>query len=423
MAGRGQNETEMQPMVDEAADWEDEHATQAKGPDWDRICAYKSFKVVRIKDRQLGFCYWGIVSAVVLYTMVFSLAIGGQHQLQELGIGVVFTQVFGKAYAGDKVFDPADYRFPVIEPNGAFIMTRQISVEQTKGVCVDWDMPKRVSLDKTCGPGEVVEGKYCAIATWCPSIGHQNAEKPPPEAEVDVLQGLGRLMLKIQAGISFPGITDKFFLAGSSPGGSNQFKNTTLAEVLNKTSPRQELDKKLLNHGALIGFSFFWNCDIKAECEPQVLIKRLDSGQGFVQKRAVHYRAAGVEKRKAVYINGIRLLIDSSGLGKKASLMLGMIQVGSAIALIRVAGIVADNIMLYSFHYTKLRRDAYYRCKVTETQDYSDLQDRINLIRDSTDRTSKSTATRGGAHADLSMGPLGRGGLASAIVKGRSLAS
>jgi len=351
--------------------------------------------------------------------VVFAILIGGKHQDQQPGVGSVLTKVFGKVYSGTKVFDPADYRFPVIEPSGAFIMTRKVALKQSKGMCVDWDQPKRAP----CAEGEKQTGDFCEIATWCPSLGHQNALNPPKEAKVDVLKGLDHVLLKIMAGITFPGLSDRFFVAGGSPGGSNQFMNITVGKLLQLTVPTQKLDQEMLDHGALIGVSFFWNCPVEDDhCEPQVLIKRLDSGQGFVQKRATHSRQNGVETREAVYLNGIRFLVDSSGMGRKYSLILAMIQLGSAIALIRVAAIVADNIMLYSVQYTHMRREAYYKCKVHETQDYSDLQDRINLVRDSRGRETNdptSKVKRGGTHTPFGMGPFGRGGMASAIVKGR----
>jgi len=101
-----------------------------------------------------------------------------------------------------------------------------------------------------------------------------------------------------------------------------------------------------------------------------------------------------VETREALYLNGLRILVDSSGIGKKDSLVLAIIQVGSAIALIRVAAIVADNLMLYMPLYSQTRRDAYYKCKVHETNDYSDLQDRINLIEATGIRHKQARGTR-----------------------------
>jgi len=419
MAGKGHG-TELKSVVDdveqEALDIEEAKAKANQGVDWDGLCAYTTFKVVRIKDRQLGFCYWGIVTAVVLYIVVFAFSIGGRHMQQEPGVGTVLTGLQGKAYVGDKVFDPADIRFPVIEPSGAFLLTRKVSVTQKKGTCVDYDSPKR----KPCAKGEKENGDFCEVPnTWCPSLGEHNVEKPPPEAKVYNLKGIENLYLNIMAGVSFPGLSDRFFVAGQTQGVNNQFKNITVKEILNLAEPPLKLEGELLSHGALIGVSFFWMCDVQYEgCEPSVVIKKLDSGQGFVQKRARYSRQGGVETREATYLNGLRLLVDSAGLGRKASLVLAVIQLGSAIALIRVAAIVSDNIMLHSFQYSKDRREAYYRCKVQETEDFSDLQDRIHLVQSTKGREIHMRGS-GGNHVELGLGPMGRGGAASSIVHGR----
>lgn len=425
MTARNQG-TEMASVVDEAE--QEREATRAakeeqnKGIDWDRVCAYKTFKVVRIRDRQLGFCYWGIVAGVILYMVVYTFCIDGKHQLQEQGVGTVLTKIHGKAYAklasGElKIYDPADLRHPVIEPSGAFLLTRKVAVEQKRGKCVDHDSPKKAPCDE----GETEVDGFCEVETWCPSLGLNNFEDPPPEAKVDEILGLEDIRLMIMSGISFPTITDKFFVTGASEGATNQFKNIKVSELLELTQPPTSLDKKVRTNGALIGVSFFWtNCAVGDECEPIVVIKRLDSGQGFVQKRVRKYRVGDEERREALYMNGLRILVDSSGIGRKFSLVNFITQIGSAIALIRVAGIVADNFMLYSCHYSQMRRETYYKCKVQETADYSDLQDRINLIQETKSRevtARPKSGTRGGAHVALGLGAGGRGGLAAALVK------
>merc|ERR1740121_1699840 len=137
-----------------------------------------------------------------------------------------------------------------------------------------------------------------------------------------------------------------------------------------------------LTSGALIGVSFFWNCDVgysgNSPCEPHVIIKRLDGGQGFVQKRVLHKRSNGEETRDAIYMYGLRILVDSSGLGKRVSLELIVIQIGSALALLKTASMAADFMMLRLYPADRVK--AYSKCKFITTKDYSDLQDRLNMI-------------------------------------------
>ena len=50
--------------------------------------------------------------------------------------------------------------------------------------------------------------------------------------------------------------------------------------------------------------NFFWSCDLswRSDCEPQLSVKRLDAGSGFVQKRARKRKVNGVEERDAEYM-------------------------------------------------------------------------------------------------------------------------
>lgn len=425
MAG---NATELSRFTDDD-DQPEQEEPEKKGIDWDRVCAYKTFKVVRLQDRAMGMVYWTLISCVVMYTFIISFGIQGKHQKQEPGVGTVLTKVHGKAFSirdgKAHVFDPADLRFPVIEPSGAFILTKQTLLTQEYGSCVDMDSPKYCPCDAAVG--EVCTGEYCQVQGWCPSLGDHNEDQPPAGARVDVVKGLERLKLKLMTGIAFPGLGNRFFVTGASPDGTNVFKNITLGTLLSLADPPIQIDEELLNTGALIGVSFFWNCDVSQDCEPSVVIKRLDDGQGFVQKRTRYFHGPnGAEQRDAIYMHGLRILVDSSGIGRKFSSVLAVMQIGSAIALMRVAGLVADHIMLHWPGYSEKRREAYYKCKVKETADYTDLQDRLNLIEKAKEdhvglkeiaRPGRSTA---GVHVSLGLGGGGRAGLATAVLRGRS---
>mmetsp|Transcript_46032 Transcript_46032/g.103543 ORF Transcript_46032/g.103543 Transcript_46032/m.103543 type:complete len:426 (-) Transcript_46032:17-1294(-) len=419
--------TELPRVVDEE-DEDEAPRAQAKGSwydcttwDWDKYCAYRTPKIVRIRDRQLGCLYWSMVTVIIMYIIIFVFHMEGRHTQQATGIGTVITKFKGKAFAGSKVFDGPDLRFPVIEPSGAFIMTRRIVVkDQTQGSCVDWDNPTTCPCPKN---GKCTDG-HCEVQGWCPTIGDFNTEKPPQGALVENITGLESSVLHISASIAFPSIGNRLFVMGNSPGAKNDFKTIKLGDLLKTAQPPVELSDILLR-GALISVAFFWNCDVVTDCEPTVVIKRLDGGQGFQQKRAWTKRMGNSTVRDAMYMFGLRILVDSSGVGRRVSIPLIVLQMGSCLALLRVASISADFIMLKL--YSKQRGEAYQRCKVTTTQDYSDLQDRINLIKDAEKQKSSSAAGpqlrqgKSGTSVPYGLGAGGRGGMASTILRGRNV--
>lgn len=413
--------SELRPIVDDEDDEDEfkEAAPPKKELDWDKICAYKTFKVVRIKDRHLGMLYWAIVTLVILYIIIFALGMEGKHQYQEPGIGTVITRFHGKGFADGKVYDESDLRFPEVEPFGAFIMTKSVTVRNQKlGTCVDFDNPCPCRKEATCIDG------FCQDKAWCPSLGDGNADKAEGGV-VTTITGLEHTILELMTGIAFPGIGNYFFVTGKSTGATNPFKNVTLKDLLAQAQPPQKMEE-IVETGALIGVSFFWNCDVlTTECEPSVVIKRLDEGKGFSQKRANHYTIGGEDGRDAVLMYGIRILVDSSGIGRRMSFVLIVIQIGSGLALLRTASMASDFLMLQL--YPKYRKDAYYKCKIIETKDYSDLQDRINLIQEATEEASpllkqfkgRENGESAPGGATLGLGPGGKGGLASSVLTKR----
>jgi len=372
-------DTELRPVTE----LEDRGARTAETSPWDpstwnwrKHLAYNSMKVVRIKDVKIGGIYWIMVTGTIMYSIIFVFIMEGRHTEQATGVATALAKFRGKGHAGDKVFDGTDLRFPVIEPSGAFIMTRRIQQkEQRLGKCVDWDSPKKCpcKANATCTDG------YCEAKHWCPSIGDFNFDKPPPSAAVDTIEGLEDAVLDIASAIGFPSVSDNYYVTGSHPDMKNPFASIRLGDLLAMAGQKMQ---DVQDKGALISVNLMWQCEIGSSkyCEPTVVVKRLDSGQGFVQKRARHRRDSnGEEVRDAVYSFGVRVLVDCSGVGRKTSLPLIVVQIGSCISLLRVCMMVADFIML---NVPTDRRDAYLACKIKMTDDYSDLQDRLNLIKD-----------------------------------------
>mmetsp|Transcript_70577 Transcript_70577/g.169099 ORF Transcript_70577/g.169099 Transcript_70577/m.169099 type:complete len:409 (+) Transcript_70577:146-1372(+) len=373
--------------------------------DLDVQCAYRTTKVVRIRDRWLGLVYWGIVFLVLMYIIIFAFLVEGKHQLREPGMGTTITQLRGKAFVDGRAFDITDLRHPPADPSGAFVMTKRVMMEgQTRGQCVNMDDPRTCP----CETNELCVDGFCQSEGWCPSVGVHNANPPPAGTKVETVEGLEYIKVFIHAGISFSS-RDHFFVYGNdeeSESSQSQFQNVTIGELLSLIDPPIEV-ADIIDTGALIGISFLWSCNVRSPCEPSVVVKRLDSGQGYIQQEAHRRRSStGEEIRDAVYMYGIRFIVDSSGIGRRASLVLIVIQIGSALALLSTASMTADYIMT-SRLYPKDRRSAYYKCKVKETRDYSDLQDRLNLVEDAREKQG-ATLLVGGREAGGTMRQRGR---------------
>lgn len=400
---------ELRGFVD---DGDDPPEAEKQGLDFDVLFAYRTEKIVRILDRYLGLLYWFIVSLVVLYVVVFALMVNGKHTIRRAGVGTVVTKFHGKAFADGMAYDDADLRYPEVEPAGAFISTRTVTQkDQTVGECVDFDNACPCRQEEAC-VGE--DPGYCKEVAWCPSLGPGNVEEIAKSTKVERMEGLEHTRLQLNAGIAFPGIGNEFFVAGrSTPKETNPVRKITLGKLLELGNLKLE---DMIDEGAIISVIFQWMCnvDLVNGCELKVVVERIDGGRGFVTKRSRKwYDDSGKAHRDAQMMYGLRLLVDSAGIGRQWSLVLVMIQLGSCLALMRTATMCADFIMinLYPPH----KRELYYKCKVKETKDYSDLKDRLNIIQDQREEVA-SLLSRGGAWQSLGLGAGGRGGIASSIM-------
>jgi len=382
--------------------------------DWDLVCAYRTMKMVKIQDRWLGFLYYTIVLLVTMYIGVFAFWISGKHQIESSGVGSVVTKFTGKAFANGMAYDWVDLRFPETEPAGVFIMTKLVTQKGQKvGKCVDFDQPCPCRENAECVDG------FCKDDAWCPSIGEGNIEELEKSPSVIKMEGLEHTKVEIQAGIAFPRVSEDFYVAGkTTPESKNIFRYVSLGDLLAHGGLKID---EFVDYGGVVSVIYQWGveppCDVmnpQLTCQPVISVQRIDGGRGFVTKRSHKYFKDNAWHRDAQMMYGIRLLVDSAGTGRRMDFVFVMIQFGSALALFRTASMVADGIMLYL--YPKQKTDLYYKCKVKETQDFSDLKDRLNIIQDSREEVA-ALLNRGGPGRTLGLGIGGRGGLASQILK------
>jgi len=413
---------ELHGIVDD--DEEEDVAPQKKhlwGLDLDELCAYKTMKAVRMRDTRLGLLYWSSVLVVLLYVILYALGVNKMHQYHDVGVGAVITSLKGKAAFNGKAYDQADLAFHPADSHGTFLPTRILTARGQKvDQCIDYTQPCNCKDGPDCAVG--TGGHFCKRLAWCPSLGNGNAgtsPPPPSSTEVVTLQGLGKIELDIVSGISFPGIGSDFFVAGASKGSSNAFKNETIESLLKRVQPPMKLED-VVSRGALIGVSFLWNCDVVEDCEPAVAVRRLDK-IGFSEQRSQQYAGKdGTLLRSTIVAFGIRILVDSSGTGRRTSPTLLLMQLGSGLALLQLAAWFTDFAMLHLF--SRVRRHRYVEFKITETRDYSDLRDRLDLLQQ--DEQSETRGLLGswmgdGPDSDNELAPVpgGHGGLGSAMLR------
>jgi len=68
------------------------------------------------------------------------------------------------------------------------------------------------------------------------------------------------------------------------------------------------------------------------------------------------------------------------GSGNTLSIAAIILQVSSAFALLTIAKVLTDLIMLYFPLLPKTHRQLYLHYKIEDSEDFSDLQEKINLI-------------------------------------------
>jgi cellulase/cellobiase CelA1 len=97
-----------------------------------------------------------------------------------------------------------------------------------------------------------------------------------------------------------------------------------------------------------------------------------------------HYTENGVVKRDYRRFISIKFILRSYGKGYKVSILLIMLQISAALALLKVATLITDFIILYLYP-SESKRVNFARNKTEDSTDFSDKAykiDYINFIRE-----------------------------------------
>lgn len=357
--------------------------------DTDRVLSYNTKQQVNILDRNLGFTNMAITCLVIFYIVGYDLFANKGYFMYETARGVVATHMSGDAYAMSsfgkhRYFSAEEISYPGLENGNAFVATRMSFRHQSRGICEDMNMPCESDDDCTPGKGECTDNGFCMEPAWC----EQPTEDGQLLAEVYELP-VSEQLVWVKSAIQYIRLDPmKLFMTDMTQPvlfpepGFNTFSVRNLLEIC-ETKVRYEEISEL---GAAIEVQLIYNCDVADTiCNPEVKARRLDNifdpeKIGFSFKYP-SYEGGGLqrdEQRSLIEVQGLRIYIRAHGTGRKVSMVAIIMKLSTGLALMGMAPIVVDTIMLNFFSL----RDKYYARKYIESEDFSDFFNTVNIDDD-----------------------------------------
>jgi len=334
--------------------------------------------------------YYSIVAIVLAYVVGFSIVLKKGYQASTPAAGSVAVKVKGvsvKRQPGNVaepfvLYDATD--LTVYDNGGVFIATNIMRTEQARGRCLgtyhdeacipggpDVNNCTEGFLSRTgmqtghCNASKVQPGMHrCEVIGWCPG--------EPEEDEISPLGNVGNFTLFLRTNVKFPGMQDadgktlEFTNAnGTVPTfGWNLF---SLNDILGFGGIRYE---DIQATGADVVMNIYFDCDLDLgmeKCGPRLPFEvvRLDTpnselSRGYNMRwlSAVSFVPdvesapdavfdVGGDTRAVVKAFGPRIRVQITGQGRRWDLMRLTTTLGAGLALLGVATLVVDLLLLY----------------------------------------------------------------------------
>ena len=324
----------------------------------------------------------------------FSIVIKKGYQASTPAVGSVAIKVKGVSMKKLPPGDPSSEPFELYdatdlttyENGGVFIATNIMRTAQARGRCLGTyhtefcpppgsDAPNNCTkgyLSRTgmqtgnCNASAVLTGMYrCEVIGWCPG--------EPEDDEINPLGNVGNFTLFLRTNVKFPGMRDvndrtmSFTNAnGTEPTmGWNLF---TLNDILSMGGIKY---REIEATGADVQMNIYFDCDLDMgveKCGPRIPfeVMRLDTPNSELSRGYnVRWITAvgsegptekdtpdaifdvGGDTRTVVKAFGPRIRVQVSGKGRRWDLMMMTTTLGAGLALVGVATLVVDTLLLY----------------------------------------------------------------------------
>lgn len=358
---------------------------------------YDTPRIVHIQSKKVGVINRFIQFCIIGYVIGFAIIFKKGYQDFDNVQSVVTTKVKGIVMVNTTVhpdiqpiWDVADYIVPPQENNAFFVITNLIvTPNQSIGICpedstvygsnctVDKDCPAGTSLPVGNG---VLTGKCdpdvnrCEIHAWCP-VENGTTKAPKPA----ILEESKKFTVFIKNNVEFPkynvkrrnlpdNVSNDYLQNCRYDGGANSrcpiFTLQSIVEGANSGSYGE-----VAMEGGVIQIRIKWNCNLDLsvdKCLPEYSFKRLDSStykisKGYNFRYSRNFKDAnGTEFRTLYKAYGIKFVISVSGQARKFAPVPFLTNVGSGLALLSIATVICDIVVLYMLKARALYKEKKY---------------------------------------------------------------
>eukprot|EP00964_Phaeocystis_antarctica_P071197 scaffold43393_cov60-Phaeocystis_antarctica.AAC.4 len=343
---------------------------------------YVSQKTVTILERRLGLMHLFFFVLIMGYMVGVRLILEKGYLAVELSHGFVSATLEGNTYSmgGGQSYavDMPELIGPQLESNALFVPTTVATTRgQRQDNCTDPAQPCNADADCMRLPplayGLCEDGR-CMQLGWCP---RENFDV----TQVTVLQNLRDLNVILAADMHFPRLgSDRM----STEDGRKARTSWSLSSLIRRAGVPYAT---AVSEGLVLSCVLEWACDLNpgaAPCVPRLRVFPLAQNASFNAQWATYHQVRDgteTEQHRDLHnATGLRLLFTSRGTGHRVDLYACVLQLVMILALVPIAGTIADTIMTNVF----AERRHYQEYKNEMTPDFSDVRAKVEQLEQQT---------------------------------------
>ncbi|XP_052800664.1 P2X purinoceptor 4-like isoform X1 [Mya arenaria] len=379
---------------------------------------YDTPRIVHIRSKKVGFINRFIQLCIIGYIIGYAIIFQKGYQEFDNVQGAITTKLKGVAETknvfssnSSRIWDVNDYVVPPQENLAFFVTTNLIVTDgQQMGVC-DEDgkvAGANCTLDASiCLPGEPLltgdgymtgacvetkrynNTKVCEVVAWCPT---EDGRKPLPNPPA--LAIAEKFTVFIKNNIEFPkfGVKRRNIVGFDD---QNELRNCRfkLEDDKYKFCPIFVLGDiatyagtqfvNIAQKGGVIQILISWNCNLDhgaENCLPEYSFRRLDEendvlSPGYNFRFSRYYKDEnGTDTRTLFKAYGIKFILTLQGRAGKFSIVPLVLNIGSGLALLSVATIICDIVVLYVLKSRALYKEKKY-LEVVGDDAYEEMRD------------------------------------------------